>query len=57
MQVSVEKEASKHVILRHEAPWEWSATSLHAVIPYVGITFFIGMIMIGMNRRPLIDVC
>ena len=44
--ISVEKEASKHVVLRHKAPLDWSTTSLRAVIPYVGMALFDQMIMV-----------
>ena len=45
VQISAEK-ASKHVVLHHMAPWDWMATSSHAVTPYVEMIMMEPMIMI-----------
>ena len=55
VQISVENEAGKHVVL----PWDYVATSpWHAVISYVGMALFDGMIMVqnGAIWRPRIGV-
>ena len=31
------EETSKHVVLHHKAPWDWIATSLHAVLAFVEV--------------------
>ena len=36
VQISAEK-TSKHVVLHCKAPWDWMATSSHAVTPFIGI--------------------
>ena len=36
VQISAEK-TSKHVVLHRKAPWDWMATSSHALTPFVGI--------------------
>ena len=46
VQISVEKEASKHVVLHRKALWDCVATLWHAVISCVGMTSFGGMIMV-----------
>ena len=45
IQISAKK-VSKHVVLHRKAPWDWMATSWHAVISYVGMASFIGTIMV-----------
>ena len=55
VRISVEKVASKHVVLKRIPPWDWMTTSLHAVISWFKMTLFDGAIMvqngaIGMHR-------
>ena len=58
VQISVGNVASKHVVLHHQAPWDWMATSSHAVISWIGMAFFDELIMVqnGAIWRPRMGV-
>ena len=53
VQISVEKEASKHAVLHRKALWDWmAASSQHAVVTlWIGMASFNEMIMVGCGEN------
>ena len=56
VQCSLEKMPNEHVVLLRKAPWDWMATSLHAVILFVGIMMEAVMIQIAVICMPRMGV-